>query len=109
MQVSSLPTEIAHGDQIALVTNSREFGVAPSTCLRWVLRGLPDGHGGRIRLEAVRRGKPWLPSRAALARFLGALPQSTATQQTPQVRTPAQREQASAQAKQNLKAKYGID
>jgi hypothetical protein len=108
IQLQSVAAEIAHGDQLTLITLSRQFSVNPSTCLRWVLRGLPDGHGGRIRLEAVRRGKPWLTSRAALARFLAALPQSTATPNVPEARTPSKREHDSARAAKILKAKYGI-
>lgn len=105
---STVAAEIANGDQLTLLDVARQFHVAPSTCLRWVLRGLPDGRGGRVRLAAIRRGKPWLSSRAALERFLGALPQSAATSTTPADRTPSNRERDSARAAKILKAKYGI-
>src|SRR5947209_8242806 len=108
IQTQGLAAEIANGDHLTLLDIARQFDVAPSTCLRWVLRGLPDGHGNRIRLQAVRRGKPWLSSRAALARFLAALPQSTTTSVTPADRTPRKREHDSARAAKILKTKHGI-
>lgn len=104
----SLAGEVASGDQLTLIAIAREFQVNPSTCLRWVLRGLPDGQGGRVRLEALRRGKPWLTSRAALERFLAALPQSTTTSGAPAVRTPTKREHDAYRARQALTEKYRI-
>lgn len=100
--------EITSGDSITLLDISRQFSTAPSTALRWVLRGLPDGNGGRIRLEAIRRGKPWLTSRAALQRFLSRLPQSAPSTSAAPTRTPTQRERDSARAKQQLHDTYGI-
>jgi hypothetical protein len=48
MEISaSVAAEIAGGDQLTLVDIARQFKVAPSTGLRWILRGLPDGQGGR--------------------------------------------------------------
>jgi hypothetical protein len=37
---------------------------------RWVSKGLPDRHGVRIHLEAVRIGRHYVTSRQALARFI---------------------------------------
>jgi hypothetical protein len=91
-----------------LLNLARQFNVAPSTALRWILRGLPDGQGGRVRLEAVRRGKPWITSRAALERFFAALPQSTSTPPAPPIRSPARRERESARAAEALNREYGI-
>jgi transposase-like protein len=105
---NSVAAEIVNGDQLTLLSIARQFDVNPSTCLRWILRGLPDGRGGRVRLEAVRRGKPWLSSRGALERFLGALPQSAPTQATPSIRTPSMRERDSAAAEKMLTEKYGM-
>ena len=106
--INSVAAEITSGDSITLRDISRQFSTAPSTTLRWVLRGLPDGHGGRIRLEAIRRGKPWLTSRAALQRFLSRLPQSAPGTSAAPIRTPSQRERDSARAKQQLHDAYGI-
>ena len=91
---------------LALVTAA----VSPSTAFRWMMRGLSDGRGKRIRLQAVRRGKIWLTSRAALERFLSALPhsQSESTPTAAPIRTPSKRERDSARAEQTLKNKYGI-
>jgi hypothetical protein len=104
----SVAAEIANGDQITLIEISRQFRVNPSTGLRWILRGLPDGRGGRVRLEAIRRGKPWLSSRAALERFLAALPQSAPPSIVQSIRSPAKRERDSAHAATMLKDKFGI-
>jgi transposase-like protein len=103
---NSVASEIVAGDQITLIEIARQFGVAPSTVLRWLLRGLPDGRGGRVRLEAVRRGKPWITSRAAIERFLAALPQAGVTPATAPLRTPARRERESAAAMKALTEKY---
>jgi transposase-like protein len=100
--------EIANGDQLTLTDIARQFNVNPSTCLRWILRGLPDGRGGRVRLAAIRRGKPWLSSRASLEKFLAALPQSVPTSDAPNVRTPTQRERDSSHAEEVLRKRYGI-
>ena len=108
MAINSVAAEITSGDFITLRDISRQFSTAPSTTLRWVLRGLPDGHGGRIRLEAIRRGKPWLTSRAALQRFLSRLPQSAPSTSAVPTRTPSQRERDSSRAKQQLHDTYGI-
>jgi hypothetical protein len=104
----NVAAEIAGGDKLTLQEISRQFEVNLSTSLRWLLRGLPDGRGGRVRLEAVRRGKLWLTSRAALARFFAALPQAGATPTASPARTPTKRERDSARAKKILEQKYGI-
>lgn len=100
--------EIVSGDAITLLDISRQFNVNPSTCLRWLMRGLPDGRGDRVRLAAIKRGKVWLTSRAALGRFLGAMPQSQNTSTAAPVRTPSQRERDSARAEKLLRNNYGI-
>ena len=100
--------EIVAGDALKLLDVARQFGVHSSTVLRWLLRGLPDGRGERIRLAAVKRGKTWLTSRAALERFLEALPHSAPTSGTPPIRTPTKRERDSARATAALKNKYGV-
>lgn len=103
-----LAAEITTGDSITVLDIARQFDVSPSTAFRWMMRGLPDGRGERIRLQGIRRGKVWLTSRAALARFLSALPQSEPSPAPPPIRTPSQRERDTARAKQALANKYRI-
>jgi hypothetical protein len=103
-----LAAEIIAGDAITIIDIARQMRTAPSTIYRWMLRGLPDGRGERIRLHAIRRGKVWLTSRAALQRFLGALPQSAPTPTAPPVRTPTKRERDTTRAKKALAEQYGI-
>ena len=43
--------------------------VSFATLWRWILRGVPDPNGVRVRLEALRCGGKWLTSREALERF----------------------------------------
>ena len=106
----SVCAEIADGDCMSLVELARQFDLNPSTCLRWILTGLPDEQGNRIKLEAVRRGKPWLTSKAALQRFLQRLPQSDGnTAPAPEIRTPSKRQRDTERAQQTLKDQYGID
>lgn len=45
----------------------------PSTIIRWIVNGCPDGGGGRIYLEGVRLPSGWVTSAEALARFLARL------------------------------------
>jgi len=104
---ASVDAEIAGGDAIGLVELSRQQHAAPSTCFRWARKGLPDGHGGRVFLEAVRRGKKWLTSAAAVARFFARLEHTQAAPPPPSFRTPAKRERDSARAEKALTDKYG--
>ncbi len=103
-----LAAEIIGGDAITVIEIARQFHVSPSTVFRWMMRGLPNGRGERVRLQAIRRGKIWLTSRAALQRFLSSLPASPQTPTTPPIRTPAKRERDCERAKTALNAKYGI-
>jgi hypothetical protein len=103
-----LPGEIAGGDSLRLIDLARRFNVCISTCFRWVAKGLPTGNGSRVRLEAIKRGKCWLTSEAAVKRFFAALPQSEQTPAAPPIRTPSKRERDSALAEKVLQEKYGI-
>jgi len=105
---TDIAAEIANGDAIKLLDVARQFDVNPSTVLRWLMRGLPSRNEHRVRLEGVRRGKVWLTSRAALQRFLSALPQSTLFTNSSPARSPSARERESARAQTKLKDKYGI-
>jgi len=69
---------------------------------RWINKGLPDGRGGRVFLEAVRRGKNWLTSSAAVRRFLVRLEHS-APPLTPAIRTPAKRDRDCDRAERRLR------
>jgi hypothetical protein len=40
-----------------------------STVLRWILSGVKNPQGERIRLEGIRFGGKWVTSRGALQRF----------------------------------------
>jgi hypothetical protein len=50
----------------------------PSTIIRWIVNGCPDGGGGRIFLEAFRTPGGWVTSAEAMARFLAKLTSSFA-------------------------------
>jgi transposase-like protein len=103
-----LAGEIIAGDAITIIHIARQFGVSPSTAFRWMMRGLPNGRGERVRLQGLRRGKIWLTSRAALQRFLSALPASAPAPSSPPVRSPSKREADCRRAKKALSDRYGI-
>ena len=107
MPENDLAAEIASGDMLTTIELARQHNTHPSTIFRWLQRGLPDGRGGRVFLEAVRRGKSWFTSKAAVARFFSRLPQSQATPIVP-IRPPAARERETARAKTALDDRYGI-
>ncbi|GEM_PF-3569146 len=102
----SVGGEIVAGDTIKILDLARERDLHPSTCLRWILRGLPAPSGGRVKLEASRLGRAWVTSRAAFARFIDAL----AAIQSPQaaaIRSAPRRARASERAARELQ-KLGI-
>jgi hypothetical protein len=107
-EIDLLPTEIAGGDSLRLIDLARRFDVSASTCFRWVVKGLPIGNGERVRLPAIKRGKSWITSEAAVARFFGALPHSTTLPTSTPIRTPSKRQRDSARAAETLRAEYGI-
>jgi hypothetical protein len=67
----------AAGDVLTTSELARRQNTAPSTVCRWIDKRLPDGRGGRVFLEAVRRGKTWLTSSAAVRRFFERLEHSS--------------------------------
>jgi|SRR6516165_5110415 transposase-like protein len=105
---ANIVAEIAAGRGISLIELARQHGVNPSTAFRWVSRGLPAGDGTRVRLKALQRGKRWLTTAAAVARFFGSLPISAPQPTTGPVRTPARRQRDTARARNALKERYGI-
>jgi hypothetical protein len=106
--VMDIIAEIATGRAISLIELARQHGVNPSTAYRWVLHGLPSGDGTRVRLAALRRGKRWLTTTAAVARFFASLPISAPQPTRRPVRTPARRQRETARARNALKERYGI-
>lgn len=104
----NLAEEIAAGNGITVPQVAHQQRANPSTIFRWVQKGLPDGKGNRVRLEAIRRGKAWYTSRSAVARFFARLPQSQNTSTAAPVRTPSQRERDSARAAKLLRDNYAI-
>ncbi len=106
--LQSVASEIAAGDRLSTVELAHEHDTAPSTIFRWIQRGLPDAQGGRVFLEALRRGKVWLTSRAAVARFFERLPHSQGSSTPPAPRSPSKRDRDSARAKKVLQEQYGI-
>jgi hypothetical protein len=101
----SVSAEIVAGDAITLIELARQYHTAPSTCFRWVRKGLTDVNGHRVFLEAVRRGKLVLTSSAAVARFFALLEYSKPV--PPPIRTPTKRERDSAQVRKELQEQYG--
>ena len=74
-----------------------------STLLRWVLEGVRGLDGRLVRLEAVRLGRKWVTSRAALQRFAAALtPALSDATSSPRPRSPTTRRRAAEKAGQSL-------
>jgi hypothetical protein len=69
-----LAQEIAAGEGLSTLEIARRQNTSPATVFRWISKGLPGPNGHRVHLTAIRRGKKWLSSIAALTRFFAALP-----------------------------------
>jgi hypothetical protein len=82
---SRIAVEIAAGGGLSMGKVARRVGVSPATASRWVSQGLPDGLGGRRRLEAIRRGRVYFTSEAALVRFFDGLPNNNTRDPPPSV------------------------
>jgi hypothetical protein len=72
--------------------------VSFATLWRWILRGVPDPNGVRVRLEALRCGGKWLTSREALVRFAKRLTPDLSDQPASLPRPPHKRKHASQKA-----------
>ncbi|MSQ96818.1 MAG: DUF1580 domain-containing protein [Gemmataceae bacterium] len=103
---NDLITDIATGNGISLVELAHRHRANPSTVFRWVQKGLPRGDGTRVKLQALRRGKKWLTTAAAVERFFAALPASAPIPTAPPVPIPSKR--GSVRAKQAPQEQYGI-
>src|SRR4029077_10297043 len=103
----SVSDEIVAGDVMTMAEVGRQYHTVPSTAFRWVTKGLPGVGGGRVYLEAVRRGSKTLTSSAAIARFFARLEYAQSTSAAQSFRTPAKRERDSARAEKALSEKYG--
>jgi hypothetical protein len=110
---SPVAQEIAAGNGLSMGKIAKRFGVSPATASRWVSKGLPDGNGGRRKLESIRRGRAYFTSEAALARFFGGLPQinmreppAVPASLTVEAIHPPQQKRDAGQATQILKTKF---
>lgn len=74
----------------------------PSTVCRWAKQGVRLTDGRTVRLEAVSLNGRLVSSRAAFVRFLAAQQSLPAEATAANVRSPAQRQRASEQAKKEL-------
>jgi hypothetical protein len=109
--IESVAMEVADGDCIGTAQLAKEKNLQQSTVFRWILKGLPIGHGNRVRLEAVKRGRTWLTSRAAVRRFFAALPTNAADDHPTVHRTASRmqpRHRAAEDAKAELKNRFDI-
>jgi hypothetical protein len=73
-----------------------------STLTRWILRGLPDGKGGRVKLRAVRLPGGWATTQEWIERFLEALTDCRTEPAGAAPRTPNQRRKAAERAGREL-------
>ena len=76
--------------------------VTLSCLLRWVLAGVRSPNGKRVRLEAARLANRWITTPGALRRFVQAQTPRFDAEDTPVVRSPAQRRRASERAAKEL-------
>lgn len=105
---AGVAAEIADNDELNTTTIAHEKKIAIATVFRWITRGLPAAVGGRVRLEAVRRGRKWLTSRAALRRFFAALPTSSSASEVSTADSLHPRQRAADDAKSQLRDRFGI-
>jgi Helix-turn-helix domain/Protein of unknown function (DUF1580) len=64
--------DLVSEEQLRLEQAARICKVHYTSAYRWVLRGVPGPDGRRIRLEALRVGRKWVTTAAALQRFAEA-------------------------------------
>lgn len=107
---ANVAIEVADGDFVGTTQVARDNHLKISTIFRWISKGLPGADGGRVRLEAVRRGRKWLTSRAAIRRFFAALPSVAASDSTAKCIELSQQalEKRHQEVKKNLEQKYRI-
>lgn len=109
---AQIASEIAGGDVFGIGTLATPHEVCQSTVLRWILKGLPSATGGRVRLEAVRRGRRWVTSSAAVGRFFAALPTTPSEDVVATCKAGRQlqnaRQLAAEDAKRQLRDRFGI-
>jgi hypothetical protein len=103
--------EIAHGQGLSLPKLARNVGTNPSTAFRWATKGFPDGRGGSVRLECLRKGRQFITTQAAYARMLAALPRNTSDITPSLVSRPpsiASRERDKASAAEQVSRRLGM-
>jgi len=78
-----------------------------STLFRWATKGVPDAHGIRHRLEAVRVGARWLTSTEAVRRLVAKLTEASLPADTPKPASPPPTPARRARAAQRASAEVG--
>ena len=79
-----------------------EHEILPSGCVH----ALPGRL--RVKLAAIKRGRKFLTTEAAVREFFSSLPSSGSASAPPAPRTPAKRQRESDRAKKKLRERYGI-
>src|SRR5262245_188130 len=107
IDLSSEPA-ISLGEAAAVVPPSRQGKRTNiSTILRWILFGVKNPNGERIRLEGIRFGGKWVTSRDALQRFAERLTPDLNGQASVALETPIRRMRSAERARKRLD-KVGI-
>jgi hypothetical protein len=94
--------DLATERPIRLEVAARQVGHNFSTVFRWIVDGVKAYDGSLVRLEAVRLGRKWVTSQAALQRFAERLTPDLGAHRSPTPRPPAKRQRASEAAGQKL-------
>ena len=89
-------------DTIRLYEATRICGTHFTSVYRWVLKGIPNAEGQRVRLEAIRLGRAWVTSRQALRRFAEGLTPRLDDALIPLPRSAGKRRRASESAAHEL-------
>ena len=79
--------DLQHEESISLGQTCREViaeyigtPISPQTGYRWIKPGVRAADGTRVRLEAIRVGRGYVTTRAAVKRFFGELAQRSGVQ-----------------------------
>jgi hypothetical protein len=81
--------------------------VAPSTVIRWILRGLQAPDGTRVRLAATRIGSRWYVDEPALEEFLRRMGLPADSHLVPDPRSQSRRKADAEAAVAELEARGG--
>jgi hypothetical protein len=83
-------------------SHKADGSVHPATVTRWIIKGVRNGHGQRVFLQAVRSPAGWLVRPEWIDQFLKACTAGR-TDSTPPPRTPTQRQRDAERAEEKLK------